>query len=120
MIESKKCQLEIGNGVFYQTERMRPNEEISKTYRSLMQYQSSFKNYVMAPSFDQKTFQDLYGLIYFDLRYQTLEVRNDMTKIELRYALSAAPDANYNIYCLILSEEDIMVDVVGANAYIRT
>ena len=115
-----ECQLEIGNGVFYPTERMRPNQEISKTYRSLMQYQSSFHNYVMAPSFDQKTFQSLFGLIYFDLRYQNLEVRNDMTKIELRYTLSGAPNVNYNIYSLVLSEEDIMVDVISNNAYIRT
>ena len=115
-----ECQLEIGNGVFYPMERMRPIQEISKTYRTLMQYQSRCNNYIMAPSFDQKTFQDLYRVIYFELRYQDMAVKNDLQKLDLQYTLSGDPAANYTIYDLILSEESIMVDVINSKAYLRT
>ena len=115
-----ECQLEIGNGVFYPMERMRPNDEVSKTYHTLMQYQSSFNNYIMAPSFDQKTFKKLYGVIYFDLRYQDMAVRNDLVKLDFRYTLSGEPTANYTIYSLILSENTIMVDIINSKAYLRT
>ena len=78
--------LELSNGIFHRQERMEPTIEIAKTYRILMQYVKGFNDYLSGPSIDLKSFQNLYGLLYFDLlTHQEEELKSGYTKLELKY-----------------------------------
>ena len=69
---------------------------------------------------DIKQFQNLYGILYFDLSYQDPGLLPATTGLEFHFALNNAPNADYHIYALVLNEEDITVDVVKEKAIIRS
>ena len=114
-----ECQLETENGTFYPMQAMRPSTEVTKTYDTLMSYCSGNSNYIMNPIVDLKSFKDLYGLLYFNLTYQEEKIKYGTTKLELNYTLSVTPNANYNIYALILYGQKISVDVVDNKAQLK-
>ena len=84
----------MSNRVFYLHERMEPTTDIAKTYRTLMQHVKAFNDYLSGPTIDLKSFQDLYGILYFDLTNQAEELKSGSTKLELKYTLSGNPNAN--------------------------
>ena len=51
-------------------------------------------------------------LFLFDLQNQKEELKSGSTKLELKYTLST-PNAEYNMFALILHEEEISVDVMS-------
>ena len=51
------AQLELGSGIFYPQERMRPTSEIAKTYRTLLSYQKQFNSVFTSPTITLKSFQ---------------------------------------------------------------
>ena len=61
---------------------------------------------------DIDLFQNPFGVLYFDLRNQKEELKSGSTKLELKYTLST-PNAEYNMFALILHEEEISVDVMS-------
>ena len=69
-----------------------------------MQYVKGFNDYLSGPSIDLKSFQNLYGLLNFDLTHQEEELKSGSTKLELKYFLSTIPNAQYNLYALMLHE----------------
>ena len=77
-----------------------------------MQYVKGFNYYLSGPTIDLRSFQNLYGLLYFDLTRQEEEPKSGTTKLELKYTLSGNTNAEYSLYGLILHEEEISVDVV--------
>ena len=113
------AELELSNGVFYPQERMQPATEVSKTYRTLMEYEKGFNSYFTSPTIDLKSFVDLYGMLYFDLTNQEKELKSGSTKIELRYTLSGNPNAACSLYALILHEEEISVNVVKGKVILQ-
>ena len=66
------------------------------------------------------TFQNPFGDLYFDLRNQKEELKSGSTKLELKYILSTTPNAEYNMFALILHEEEISVDVMSGKFVLRT
>ncbi|KAL9954669.1 hypothetical protein ACROYT_G042234 [Oculina patagonica] len=113
------ARLELSNGIFYPNEELKPDTEIVQAYRTLMEYQKDFNAYYTSPTITLKSFQELYGLIYFDLRNQEEEIKSGSTKIEFRYNLSGNPNANYSIYSLILHEEELGVDIVNGKVLLK-
>lgn len=103
------AQLELTNGIYYPQEQMNPTNELVKTYRTLLQYNKSFNDFLTASSIDIENFQNLYGMIYFDLRNQETELRSGTTKLNFRFTLNGAPNAPYTCYSLVLYEEEIEV-----------
>ena len=61
---------------------------------------------------DIDLFQNPFGVLYFDLRNQKEELKSGSTKLELKCILSTTPNAEYNMFALILHEEEISVDVI--------
>ena len=112
-------QLELSNGIYYPQERHNPTTEIVKTYRTLLGYRKEFNAHFTSPLISLKDFQSLYGILYFDLTNQEMELKSGSTKIELRYSLNDTPNAAYNLYALVLYEEDISVDVVSGKVTLR-
>lgn len=115
-----RAQLELANGVFYPERVMDPTNEIGKAYRDLIEYTKGFNDHLSGPTIDLKSFQNLYGILYFDLTHQEEELKEGDTKLELSYQLNGGPDADYSIYALILNEEEISVNVKSGKAVLRT
>ena len=69
---------------------------------------------------DIDLFQNPFGVFYFDLRNQKEELKSGSTKLELKYILSTTPNAEYNMFALILHEEEISVDVMSGKFVLRT
>ena len=61
----------------------------------------------------------MYGILYFDLRHQQMELKSGSTKLELRYSLDGEPNAKYYVYALILHEEEVSIDVKNGKASLR-
>ena len=114
-----KAQLELRNDVFFRLQIMNPTSEIAKTYRKLVEYQKQLNSYASKPLINLKSFEDLYGLLHFDLTNQEEEIRPGSTKLKLRFTLSAAPNAAYNIYASVLDEQELSVDVVNGKAVLK-
>lgn len=114
------AQLELSNGIFYPQERLQPTTELSKTYRTLTEYEKGFNSYFSSPTIDLKSFKELYGMLYFDLTNQDTELKGGSTKIELRYSLTGNPNAAYSLYALVLHEEEISVNIVNGNVVLLT
>ena len=68
--------------------------------------------YLTRLTIDIDLFQNPFGVLYFDLRNQKEELKSGSTKLELKYTLST-PNAEYNMFALILHEEEISVDVMS-------
>ena len=113
------ARLELSNGIFYPNEELKPDTEIVQAYRTLMEYQKDFNAYYISPTITLKSFQELYGLIYFDLRNQEEEIKSGSTKIQFSYNLSGNPNANYSLYALILHEEELGVDIVNGKVLLK-
>ena len=78
-----------------------------------------FSDYLSGQTIDMKSFQSLYGLLYFNLKHQEEELKSGSAKLQLKYTLSGSPNAGYNLYALILHEEEISADDVFGKAVLR-
>jgi len=59
-------------------------------------------------------FEKLYPIIYFDLRNTEESVTGDSKKLEFHYRLNEAANAqDYNIFALVLSEEEFVLKKIG-------
>lgn len=90
------AQLEMSNGVLYPQERMNPTFEIVKTYRTLMSFSKGFNDNLSGPTIILRSFQDVYGILYFDLTNQEEELKVDQ------------PSLNSNILCLVVQMLDLV------------
>ena len=113
------ARLELSNGVFYPNEELRPSTELVQAYRTLMEYQKDANSYFTSPTITLESFKSLYGILYFDLRHQDEGLKNESTKLNFHYTLNGNPNANYTLYCLILHEEELGVDVVNGRAVLK-
>ena len=98
---------------------MRPADELAKTYRTSLSYQKQFNFFFTSPTITLKTFQELYGILYFDLTAQETEVKSGSVKIQLKYSLKANPTANYMLFAMVLHEEELSIDVISGRAVLR-
>ena len=114
------AQLGLSNGVMYPERIIDPTTDIAEAYRKLTEYNKGYNDYLSGPSIDLKSFKDLYGILYFDLTHQKSQLKEGDTQLELSFQLNDTPNAEYNIYALILNEEEISVDVRSGRAVLRT
>ena len=96
---------------------MTPTDGLAKTYRTLLSYQKQFNSFFTSPTITLKTFQELYGILYFDLTAQ--EVKSGSVKIQLKYSLNDNPNANYMLFAMVFHEEELSIDVVTGRAVLR-
>ena len=113
------CILELSNGTFYPEIALNPKDEEARTFRTLLRYNKQLNYHLSGSLIDKTTFRNLYGLLYFDLTNQNEMMKSGSTKLEFRYQLDSAPNADYLIHALVLSEEKISVDVVNDKAFLR-
>ncbi|PFX29617.1 Pulmonary surfactant-associated protein D [Stylophora pistillata] len=104
-----KAQLRVQNGERYPDQQLDPNSEITRAWLALQGYSKFTNNLLLGPAIDLKQFQDLYGILYFDLTKQTPELLTRTTGLEFEYSLNNSTNADYYIYALVLNEEEHII-----------
>ena len=101
-----RAQLEMNNSMFYPQLEFSSTEE-SRLYRALMSYSSAYNDVLSGPIIDRTNFKNLFGLLYFDFRNQSEDIKDSVVALTFRYQLTGAPAGNYTLNALVLHEKEI-------------
>ena len=113
-----RAQLEINNSMFYPQLEFSSTEE-SRLYRTLMSYSSAYNDVLSGPIIDRTNFKNLFGLLYFDLRNQSEDIKDSVVALTFRYHLTGAPGAPYTLNALVLHEKEIELYTASGKLLIK-
>ena len=99
-----RCHLEVGNGNEYPYLAFKPSTEPERLFRQIMGYVYANNDFQGGTLLNRTNFESLFPFVYFDLTKQKMDIKDGVTKIAFHYELSANPNADYNIYALVLHE----------------
>ena len=85
-----RAQLEMNNSMFYPQLEFSSTEK-SRLYRALMSFSSAYNDVLSGPIIDRTNFNNLFGLLYFDLRNQRDDVKDSVVSLTFRYQLTGNP-----------------------------
>ena len=71
-----------------------------------MGYVYANNDYQGGTHLNRSNFENIYPFVYFDLTKQKMDLKDGVTKLAFHYELSANPNADYNIYALVLHERE--------------
>ena len=106
------CRLEYGSGVFY-PETEYDSESKVRIFNDVMSYAMLKNDFNTRTQLILANYNSLYGLIYFDLNYQTEKVTRDQKQLIFRYRLCQNAAANFNVHAIVLYEEEVKIDKIG-------
>ena len=98
-----RCYLEVGNGNEYPDIHFKPSTDPARVFREVMGYVYA-NNDFQGGTLNRTNIESLFPFVYFDLTKQKLDIKDGVTKLAFHYELSANPNADYNIYALVLHE----------------
>ena len=101
-----RAQMEINNSIYYPQLELSSTEE-SRLYRELMSYSSAYNDVLSGPIIDRTNFKNLFGVLYFDLRNQSEDIKDSVVALTFRYQLTGNPAGNYTLNALVLHEKEI-------------
>ena len=78
-----------------------------------MAYAMRKNDYNTGTQLNLANYRSLYGLVYFDLSYQTEKITRDPKQLIFRYRLNANAAANFNVHAIVLYEEEVKIDKIG-------
>ena len=84
-----------------------------------MSYNFSYDDLLSAPIIDQLNFRNLFGILYFDLRYQEDDIKNGDVSLKLEYQLNGANPTNYRLNALVLQEEHMELYTQSGKLMVR-
>ena len=99
-----RCYLEVANGNEYPDIHFKPSTDMTRVFRNVMSYVYANNDYQGGTLLNRTNFENLFPFVYFDLTKQKMDIKDGVTKLAFHYELSANPNANYNIYALVLHE----------------
>ncbi|PFX13109.1 Pulmonary surfactant-associated protein D [Stylophora pistillata] len=114
-----KAQLRVENGTRYPDQELDPSSELARAWKYFASYSKLASNSLFGPAITMKQFQDLYGVLHFDLTKQPPEIMKAATRLDFEYSLNNTTNADYHIYALVLNEKEISIDVMSGKALIR-
>ena len=114
-----RCYLEVGNGNVYPDIRFKPATDPSRVYREVIGYIYANNDYQGVTILNRANFESLYPFVYFDLTKQKMDIKDGVTKLKFHYELSANPNADYNIYALVLHEREAEIEQQGGKLLLR-
>ena len=88
---SSRCYLEVGNGIEYPDIHLKLSTD----------------------------FENLFPFVYFDLTKQKMDIKDGVTKLAFHYKLATNPDADYNLYALVLREREAEIEQKGGKLLVR-
>ena len=113
-----RAQLEMNNSMFYPQLEFSSTEK-SRLYRALMSFSSAYNDVLSGPIIDRTNFNNLFGLLYFDLRNQRDDVKDSVVSLTFRYQLTGNPAGNYTLNALILHEKEIELYTASGKLLIK-
>ena len=93
------CRLEYGNGVFY-PELDYDSESKTRIFSDIMNYSWQKNDYNTGTQLNVSNFESLYLIFYFDLSYQTEQVRRDPKQLMLRYRINQASTVDFRVHVI--------------------
>ena len=99
-----RCYLEVANGNEYPDIHLKPSTDMARVFRNVMSYVYANNDYQGGTLLNIGNFKSLFPFVYFDLTKQKMDIKDGVTKLAVHYELSANPNADYNIYALVLHE----------------
>ena len=99
-----RCYLEVGNGNEYPDIHFKPSTDPTRVFREVMGYVYANNDFQGGTLLNRSNFENLFPFVYFDLTKQKMDIKDGVTKLSFHYELSANPNADYNIYALVLHE----------------
>ena len=113
-----RAQLEINNSMYYPQLELSAAEE-TRLYRALMSYSAAYNDVLSGPVIDRTNFKNLFGLLYFDLRNQSEDVKDSVVALTFRYQLTGNPAGNYTLNALVLHEKEIELYTASGKLLIK-
>ena len=71
------------------------------------------------PIIDRTNFKNLFGILYFDLRNQSEDIKDSVVSLTFRYQLTGAPGAPYTLNALVLHEKEIKLYTASGKLLIK-
>ena len=102
--DMSRCYLEVANGNEYPDIHFKPSTDISRVFRNVLSYVYANNDYQGGTLLNRSNFETLFPFVYFDLTKQKMDIKDGVTKLAFHYELTANPNADYNIYALVLHE----------------
>ena len=113
-----RAQMEINNSIYYPQLELSSTEE-SRLYRELMSYSAAYNDVLSGPIIDRTNFKNLFGILYFDLRNQSDDIKDSVVSLNFRYQLTGNPAGNYTLNALVLHEKEIELYTASGKLLIK-
>ena len=114
-----RCYLEVGNGNEYPDIAFKPATDPARVFREVMNYVYANNDFQGGTLLNRSNFENLFPFVYFDLTNQKIDLKDGVTKLSFHYELSADPNANYNIYALVLHEREAELEQKSGKLLLR-
>ena len=114
-----RCYLEVGNGNEYPDIHFKPATDPARVFREVMGYVYANNDFQGGTLLNRTNFESLFPFVYFDLTKQKMDIKDGVTKLAFHYELTANPNADYNIYALILHERVAEIEQQGGKLLLR-
>ena len=114
-----RCYLEVGNGNEYPDIHFKPSTDPARVFREVMGYVYANNDFQGGTLLNRSNFESLFPFVYFDLTKQKMDIKDGVTKLAFHYELSANPNADYNIYAIVLHERVAEIEQQGGKLLLR-
>ena len=114
-----RCYLEVGNGNEYPDIHLKPATDPARVFREVMSYVYANNDFQGGTLLNRTNFESLFPFVYFDLTKQKMDIKDRVTKLAFHYELSANPNADYNIYAIVLHERVAEIEQQGGKLLLR-
>ena len=114
-----RCYLEVGNGNEYPDIHFKPATDPARVFREVMGYVYANNDFQGGTLLNRTNFESIFPFVYFDLTKQKIDIKDGVTKLSFHYELSANPNADYNIYALVLHEREAEISQQDGKLLLR-
>ena len=114
-----RCYLEVGNGNEYPDIAFKPATDPARVFREVMNYVYANNDFQGGTLLNRSNFENLFSFVYFDLTKQKIDLKDGVTKLSFHYELNDNPNANYNIYALVLHEREAEIEQKSGKLLLR-
>ena len=114
-----RCYLEVGNRNEYPDIHFKPSTDPARVFREVMGYVYANNDFQGGTLLNRTNFESLFPFVYFDLTKQKMDIKDGVTKLAFHYELSANPNADYNIYAIVLHERVAEIEQEGGKLLLR-
>ena len=114
-----RCYLEVGNGNEYPDIHLKPATDPARVFRKVMSYVYANNDFQGGTLLNRSNFETLFPFVYFDPTKQKMDIKDGVTKLSFHYELSANPNADYNIYALVLHEREAEIEQKSGKLLLR-